>query len=306
MRTRATFVVCAALLVVLALSVFFLAGRTRREAETRLREAESRTARLREDLKRVEASLNIAADENPAKVTAAVASPPQPAKPASTPPRIRPPGLMDLSRNNPQLLNYFIAWKKGDAGKDYGPLFLRLGLSSEQVEKFKTIRAESLARSVDIAAAADAQELPRTDSAVEKLRAESEKRTQAELAALLGETGYAALKDYERTLGVRGWADGLAALVVSTEPLTAEQADQLTHALAKTSAAYRAGGAALPKEIDWDEVDRHAQAFLTPGQFAAWKHGNPHNISGGSRTSVALDRAYERATKPNTEIAPKG
>jgi hypothetical protein len=290
MRSRRIILVLGAALCALLL---FLAVRSA-HSKTNL---EARVALATERREKIRRALHAAIE-----LRSLNTKPPAPLPPSSkpdTPPaaRRKPPGLMDLGRQNPQLLNYFIEAKKSDVARIYGPFWQKLNLSSEDQARFKEIITAAVARSVDIAAAADDLEVPRTNTTVDATHKASLKQRQDELAALLGAPKYRELVEYERTIAVRGFVHGFAAQLGGQAPLNTHQAEQLTQALALASASYHSGKRAMPAEIDWAVVDQQARMILTPAQFALWSQGVAHNPSGGSRRDLELTKIYEQAVR---------
>lgn len=231
-----------------------------------------------------------------AKIATPTTSPAAETKAPSPVPRpiLRSPSLVDLARDNPGLWNEFIGAKKAELAQRYGPLFQSLGLLPEQREQFKVIMSAETARSADITAAADAQQLQRDDPILVALRKQSVEQRQAELAVLLGARGHAEFNEFERTIQVRGLADGLAVQLAAVEPLSGQQADRLTRVFASSSAAFLRGGSATSADMDWASIDEQTRAILTPTQFAIWERGTAHNRYGGSRRDVELKKLYEQ------------
>ncbi|MES2692351.1 MAG: hypothetical protein V4773_02685 [Verrucomicrobiota bacterium] len=278
----------------------WLSARERKMTERELAHAVERQAELRAELRR----LTQMASAAPAKPAAAAEAGGASGKGEKTaekeetfPPRIRAPGLMDFARENPQLLNDFIHSKQAEFGRSYLPLCLWLNLSPDQQARMNAILAASVARGMDIGAAADAQGLAYEDPVIKVLREESIVRRKAELMELLGEAGFREFDLFERALPVRGFLDGLAVQVATRSPLSGQQADRMERVLANASPSYLKGNNADPKELDWEIVDRQAREILTPEQFALWQQGGTHNKYGGSRRSHELERAYQRAVK---------
>jgi hypothetical protein len=86
------------------------------------------------------------------------------------------------------------------------------------------------------------------------------------------------------------------------EPLTAAQAEQLAQALiAATPTAENSRNLDATK-VNWSMVDRAAEQFLSPTQFAAWKLGVAQNMGGGSRLDLELKKVYDaaKANMPKT------
>jgi len=306
MRARTGFVVAGVVLAGLV-AIAIIAARARHRIEERLATAAARQSRLQSELRRrerpsVEASLPATAKLAPSSTAPKPPTNPETALPA----RIRPPGLLDFARDNPQLWTVFIQSKRAELGRLNLPLLQRLNLSPLQQERFRDILAADVARGSDIGAAADAKGLEHTDSAIVALRQESEQRRNRELAELLGPAGFAEFDAYQRALPVRGFVDGLATQVAESAPLSTTQADQLEQVLAEASEPYRNGQHADPESLDWEQVDWRAREILTPEQFAAWQLGVAHNTIGGSRRWQELHAVYRVAVKRMQRIDGAG
>jgi hypothetical protein len=304
-RSRRLVTLATLLVLAVLLGTAWWSHRHRIEAERDLAATTARTVSLRQQLTTAAADI-VAADKKRASLAAAP-EPVKPPPPPATPPKPRPPGLIDLSRKDPNLWNLFIASQNAGTAKRYGPLFQKLGLTADQIDRFKAISAASGARYADIAAAGDAQGLKYEDPAMVKLRKEAEQQGIAEQTALLGEAGYRELAEYNRTLGARGLAHGLAAAVAFTDPLSAIQAEQLTQAITQSSPAGKKGEFfSNLSDLDWTEADRRAQTILTPAQYAVWLRGDSHDVSIGSRLSLQLQASYEQARKEDLAKAGAG
>jgi hypothetical protein len=281
-------VVCGALLWFIVRT-----HRATAELETRLAAASKRNAKLNAKLKQAEKVVVPRPASAPAKsVTVPTATDAKPASPAPAP---RPPGLMDLAHDNPQLMNLWVANQRSQLQQRYGVLFQNLRLSAAQREKFKDVISAEAARGADIGAAAKEQGVDFDDPVITKLHADSGKQRDAGLLALLGEHDFHLYQEFERTVLIRGFVDGFAVQVATSNPLTAPQAEQLAQALIAASPALQKGGRAEPTTVDWFAVDRAAQDFLSPAQFAAWKLGIAHNPYGGSRIDQALKKVHDAA-----------
>ena len=85
---------------------------------------------------------------------------------------------------------------------------------------------------------------------------------QAQLKALLGDSGYKQYQDYSPTIGARETAAGLAsALATSDTPLSTEQAQQVQGILNETSIRQP------PFGYDWATAYAKAQGVLSPPQL---------------------------------------
>lgn len=272
-------------------------------------ELEARRSAAREHAVRLAARLHVA------KQTTVSAPPPSAVRvaPSSKPageapkPAKAPPGLMDIAGDNPRVLNLWIASRRSLIQRQYGLLMQSLQLAPAQRERFKDIMAAEVARGTDIAVAAQAKGLARDDPLIKSLYADSRTQTESGLRDLLGQTGFRAYQEFERSLPVRGFVDGFAMQVASTEPLTLRQTEQLAAALIAANSSFQKGERADPATVDWAAVDAAAQQFLSPAQYAAWKLGTAHNEFGGSRLYRELDQELEKAYRAAraSDPAPK-
>jgi len=173
----------------------------------------------------------------------------------------------------------------------------QLNFSPAEREKFKEAVASVTLKLIDISSAAHAQGLSPNDPSLATLRVAAGKETEREIEALLGEERFRIYREHARQTPARSMVDSLAAQLSAREPLTPAQGIQLTRALAGASTAYSDGGHARLEDVDWAAVDRGAQTFLTPGQFAIWQQGSAHSPYGGSRSMLQLRRTYDAAVK---------
>src|SRR5262245_8570640 len=236
------------------------------------------------NVKALTAGAAVAASSSEPKLTQAV----------SLPPRIRPPGLTDLARNNPELWNEFVRSKRAELGRLYLPVMLRLNLSREEQERVKDILAEDIAHSTDLAAAADAKGLKFTDPEIVALRKQAEQSKADALLRLLSPDRYPEFAAFERAIPLRGFLDGLAVQLLSVSPLSAQQAEELERALRGACPPFLAGKNGNPAEVNWTSVDNRAAQILNPAQLAVWDRHTAHNTLGGSRQSQELDAVYRR------------
>jgi hypothetical protein len=215
----------------------------------------------------------------------------------------RPPSTGDLLHDNPQLSNLWIAMQRSQLQQRYGVLFQALNLTPVQRDKFKDIIAAKVARQTDISAAAAAQGLEFNDPVIRKFADDSQKQMETELLAELGEKSFQAYQEFDRTAPLREFVGGFAVQMAMTEPLTPAQAEQLAKALIGATPAAEIGRYVDPGKVNWTVVDRAAEQFLSPTQFAAWKLGVAHNPAGGSRLDQELKKAYDTAIA-NTQKKP--
>lgn len=239
-----------------------------RDAEEQLAAGETRRAELRRVLDDLRAA-------KPATLAAGAAK-------AS-----RQPTQRELLIRDPRLQALWLNAGRVRLAREYGPFYAAQRLSAAQIERLQAAIVSRQEQLMDLAGAADAQG-PESRSAAATL----EKRVRAEYNAtardILGPDGFQQLKDYERTQQVRVLVGRLAgAAAVAGAPLTPAQAEELTRAVANTTARYAGGGPAELSTIDWQEADARAQRLLAPAQFALFRSG--------MRMELQLDLAIARA-----------
>lgn len=200
----------------------------------------------------------------------------------------------------------------------YGPLFRKLGLTAEQIDRFnqitlrrreqtwdlRDIRAEAVAKGADVAA---------TEQAVTRLRADATAEMEAAQRELLGEVGYRELREYERSLAPRSTVSALAgSAVLAGIPFSPAQAEQVTMILAQASSDYRAGKAATERTIDWTAADEQARGVLSAEQWELFRTIDPPTSPGGRFRGGYAQQLMEEITRAEQErrralaIAPGG
>jgi hypothetical protein len=90
----------------------------------------------------------------------------------------------------------------------------------------------------------------------------------ADARALLGDAGYQQWQDSARLIPAEGWVQGLAAAVKNgADPLSADQALQLTQLVASNSPDYAAGKRVNPQTVDMTSVVAQAKPLLSDAQW---------------------------------------
>jgi hypothetical protein len=207
------------------------------------------------------------------------------------------PSATDLILKDPKLQILYLAAARAAQAATYTPLFRELGLSPAQREQFMGIVMKREELNTDLLAVTRAQGRPADDPAVATLKQQAADEAKAALTDLLGADGYPQVPQFERTVVVRymvGQFAGVAAL--DGNPLSPEQAGQMTQALAAASSTYRSGGSVSNSSIDWDAADQGVVGILTPAQLNLYWTIEP--IGGGiSRWSGRLLTLIDRAQK---------
>lgn len=179
----------------------------------------------------------------------------------------------ELLAQNPKLQALLLAWDRARVATRYGPLFQALHLTPEQIAKFEDLVMNRAEQRLDLQSATQAQSGSDNDSAAAALARRTADEFQAAQIELLGADGYRRLHEYERSLQVRTLVvDKLGGELAATEtPLTSQQAEFLTQALADASNRYQKGGAASKDTIDWETVLAKAPGLLSAAQFEVFK-----------------------------------
>jgi hypothetical protein len=132
------------------------------------------------------------------------------------------------------------------------------------------------------------------DPAMVAQRKQGEADMQAGVTEMLGESGYAQLKDYARALEVRTYVGKIAGVAaVEGMPIDRDQADALVRVLANACPMYSLGGPAQFSKIDWKGAEAQAQGILSPQQMKLLRTDSPG--VGPSRERTELFQAVNRA-----------
>ena len=130
------------------------------------------------------------------------------------------------------------ALQKAALDARYAALIKNLNLSPEQGDKLKSLIADGQSARQDAMAAAQAAGIdPRTDPAgFQKLLADAQAQSDANIRAAIGDSGFAALQQYNQTMPQRNLVSQLQQqLSLGGAVLTSDQSEQLVQILAATS-----------------------------------------------------------------------
>jgi hypothetical protein len=184
-----------------------------------------------------------------------------------------------------------------------GPLYVKLGLNTQQIAEFESLETEHWLRVEDIVATARAGSLRPSDPAIVALHKEESTRFNQAQKALLGESGFNNLREYQRTLPARALTSALAGNVFYSDPLTPQQGEQLTRILASNSATYAKGDVARMADLESGITLAQAQTVLSPEQFAVFKRTYLASQA-GQKLSPLLAAASKTAPVPAPAIPP--
>lgn len=252
----------------------------RLEAERALAATEARRDQVNADIRRAEKRTTAATEERDrAQAAAKAAATSSASKPAAgavrTPPAGQPgAALRDALQNDPRLQNLQLAVSQAKLTATYQPLSDQLKLpEAQQAQFFAALRKRSEAE-FDLRLTTEAQHLNDKDPVVLKLRQQAADEFRAAGTAALGEAGWRQLEAYERAVPMREFVNEVAgAMAINGVVLTAGQGDTLVDVLANASPAYRQGGTAIPRTIDWDMALGNARGVLTDAQFTLFRNG---------------------------------
>jgi hypothetical protein len=281
--------------ILLCLGIAWSINRTARHTEQETASLARENARLadeirnaRDALKRVQqANTDSNASRNPQ------ATPVPPAKTTAILPSRR------VVPDTPMLQNLKFAARRAQLATTYGPFYRSLNLSPGQITEFENALLRREEQTTDLYAAAESQGSPTSDPALRNLIAQAEREYQTALGATLGDSGAQHLREYDRTSTVREIVSSLAgAAAMAGIPLDSQQAEQLTRALASASPDYRSGEHARSHNIDWENADQQAAAFLSEAQLVFLKTTEPRGARGiGGRFLPQLNAAIDAAAK---------
>jgi hypothetical protein len=197
---------------------------------------------------------------------------------------------VDTPEQQSKRLHVFHAWMS----LRYSRLYRKAGFSPDQIRQFEALLEDHYLRYLDEVATARPQGLPFTDPAIAQLTKEESARYSAALTTALGSQLATAVSEDQRTASMREMADAVAGSTYFTQPLGADQAEQLTQILANNSPTYVNGRAAKVDDVNMATALTQAQSVLSSDQLAALQ-----NLYDGNQSLKAYELALDAATKPH-------
>lgn len=196
--------------------------------------------------------------------------------------------MRECLRNDPQLQALYLKSSHARLRNDYGPFFASLRLTPEQVANVTAAMVKQQEQFMDLSAVADSQGVD-ASAAVGALRRQAAAEYETTQRALLGDEGFRQLREYERAASPRMLVKQVAGMALEQgEPITPQQAEQLTLALANASERYPRGGSADVRTINWAAADMQARMILTPAQLNLFQRSP-------TRAEIQLESAIKRA-----------
>lgn len=203
---------------------------------------------------------------------------------------------------DPKVQLLFYASERAQLTQTYGPFFRAHGLSPAQIEKLSDLIIRSRQQTFDLSEISRTKGVSFSDPAMVAQRKQGEAEVQAGLTEVLGESGYAELKDYARALDVHTFVGKVAGLAaVEGMPINREQADALVRVLANACPMYSLGGPANLSRIDWKAAEAQAQGILSPEQMKLLRTDKPG--IGPSPRRAELGNAVHRAMNEMRAVA---
>lgn len=187
----------------------------------------------------------------------------------------------------------------------FAPLYRTLHLSAQQISAFEENEATYLAKESDLNAALLEQRIGVQDPVAGELFSQLAAEKNAAQKSVLGESGFAALHEFERTVEVRDLVSRFAgAATVTGEPLNSTQIEELVGAISAADPKYAKGDFA-GRDIDWERALAAAQPTLSPRQLNILRD---LDVPGGGRLwavfNAAISRAAEADRKTGAGTAP--
>ena len=180
---------------------------------------------------------------------------------------------------DPEVQRTRIEMDRLSLGIRYSQLYRNLNLTSEQIARFEARWVESRQEAADIFSVAQANGVAPNDPAILALASQAKKKYEEDLRAVLGEGGYAEFTRYERSYPAREAIGALSGnLAFAGAPLTRDQVNQLTLAIAGQSAGYQKGERVADRggDVNWPAVTAQAQQFLSGAQLDALRAHAAH------------------------------
>jgi hypothetical protein len=180
--------------------------------------------------------------------------------------------FLDQLASNPDLQNKMLAYQRSGLGLKYGALFMKLGLTSEQIAKCEDNLMARASVDMDLENALRAQDVSPGTPEAAKIRAQLLSGYTTAQRQLLGDAGASQLESYDSDFMWESQVTPFAgASAVSGMALTSDQARQLLAAAMQAShdPASLSGGSVSASY--WSNVDSQAAAFLTSAQLNLMK-----------------------------------
>ena len=255
-------------------------------ADQRLRQAEQRVAVAARESWTLETSL--------AQLTRVASAPAAATRSAASASAIEWAKRWEKQLKDPKAQNENLAIVRAQLHDRFAPLYRELHLTAQQIAAFEDNEAIYHAKQSDLTAALLDQRIAMQDPVAQKLFGKLGEEENAAQKLVLGDSGYTAFQEFERTAQVRDLVSRFdGAVTVMGAPLNSNQAEQLVGAIAAADTEYAKGGSA-GRNIDWDRALTAAAPLLSPAQLDVMQNSEP---PGGGRFWSALNTAISNGAE---------
>jgi hypothetical protein len=273
MRSNTWTLSASALFFALSLGLAWRAWRQESALGPSLRALAQKQAALDEQTRRAEEDAD-AGRRSRAEARARIQSPNPPKSQAADGPAddaLKRMSLQSLLASDPKLLGLYLKSYRLGLNGQFRAAFKSLGLTPAQIAKLEDIATAAEADTIDIRASAEAQGLSTSDPGITAMMQESKQDFRNAVASVIG-INWQLLQasSVGRIQPLQSAVDQVAAQVAfDAQPLTSDQAAELTQILANNSSAYKSGGRATPNSVDWAAAEAQAAGTLTPAEVRA-------------------------------------
>lgn len=166
---------------------------------------------------------------------------------------------------HPETAAIITGYARARARGRYHELFLRLGLTPDQINRF-------CALALQLEAGIRWNTATQVPAAEINIGDQTRQQVEDQIHSLLGDEGFAQYVNFTRDLmgNVREVAEQVGRSdYFSDSPITPDQARLLTEIVAIHSPEYREGGRANSATLEWDGIMAEAAGILNPSQLAA-------------------------------------
>jgi DNA repair exonuclease SbcCD ATPase subunit len=192
-----------------------------------------------------------------------------------------------VMQNSPELQLRALAVARDRTAVEYAPLFRRLKLSPEQIQRFLDARMRYVEMATDLAAI---QQDPAT---IAGLRQQYERDFESAVHNDLGDAVFADYRQYERSQPLRtAVLQAIAEGSLTGSDMTPDQAEQMVALLAQANQNYCQGRTAALSMEDWNSV------LANPGSFSRADIHAVQTAVERIRTENRLMGGLQRARKP--------
>jgi len=200
--------------------------------------------------------------------------PPAPTPSVSAPASTAP--AQDPLADEPALQTLQLIANRAAFPTRYAPFFRAQSLSPSQLTALEDLLSRREEQRLDLAAVIRSHQLPASDPAISRLRAQTDREFRQNLVQLIGAQPTETLVEFERKLPAWELVSNFAGTTaLEGHPLTPDQATELAEVIATASPSYQAGNDVAPADVNWPAVITQTVAVLTPPQATSFRNMAP-------------------------------